>query len=146
MTSRSLIFKATADDHNPVDGVVLRNLMQNTHMGIDECVIMKNLLEKRIKKTSADIKYKALKTVVYLSENGAVEFRMQWQRDNGVLREHTQFKGPPDALRGEVPNQRVRDEAKRAMKAIFNTDQPKKPTSFGSSSSGITGYGYAPPT
>lgn len=138
MSSRSLIFKATNDDHNAVDGVTLRNLVQNTSMGVDECVIMKNLLDKRIRKASPDIKFKALRVVVYLSENGASEFRMQWQRDNNVLREHTSYKGTPDPLRGEKPNVRVREEAKKAMKAIFSTATARPTTTM---SSKITGYG-----
>eukprot|EP00954_Amorphochlora_amoebiformis_P030700 1395065-Amorphochlora_amoeboformis.AAC.2 len=146
-SSRSLIFKATADNHSPVEGTVLHSLSQNTRLGVAECEMMKQLLDKRIRKTSPDVKYKALRTVVYLSENGAPEFRMQWQRDNGALREHTLFKGTKDPLRGETPNVRVREEAKKAMKAIFSTStKPKstglegKITSVGSTNAS-TGFG-----
>eukprot|EP00466_Bigelowiella_natans_P019407 jgi/Bigna1/34391/e_gw1.5.215.1 len=99
---------------------------------------MRQLLDKRINKTSANIKYKALRTVSYLSENGAVEFRMQWQRDNNILREHTSYKGTPDPLTGDATNIKVREEAKRAMKAIFSTGTSKSSSSY---SSKMEGYG-----
>ncbi len=126
MSSRSLIFKATADNNDAVGGSTLRSLAHNTRLGAEECALMRGLLEKRIRKTSVDVKYKALRCVVYLSEYGEQAFRAQWQRDNAVLREHTSYRGRADALRGEAPNQRVRDEAKKAMKAIFSTAQPAR--------------------
>ena len=36
-----------------------------------------------------------------------------------VHRELTHYKGEPDAFKGDVPNQRVRDLAKEALEAIF---------------------------
>lgn len=44
-------------------------------------------------------------------------------------RELTHYKGEPDPLKGDVPNQRVRDAAREALDALFGAENGYAPTS-----------------
>jgi hypothetical protein len=46
-------------------------------------------------------------------------------------REHVSFKGEADPFKGDIPNQRVRDAAKEASEAIFNTAMQQPVSSLG---------------
>ena len=45
-------------------------------------------------------------------------------------RELTHYKGEPDPLKGDVPNQRVRDAAREALDALFGAENGYAPTSM----------------
>ncbi len=42
-------------------------------------------------------------------------------------RELTHYKGEPDPLKGDVPNQRVRDMAREALDALFGAENGYAP-------------------
>ena len=51
------------------------------------------------------------------------------------------FKGPPDPLRGDAPFQRVRDEAKECINAVFNGPATRSSGGGGGASGKMEGYG-----
>lgn len=88
-------------------------------MSIQECQSIEDLVIKKLAKNKPYIKYKALRIVKYLCENGSPNWRRAWQRNTDKLRDAQQFRGPPDPIYGDAPYQQVRKAAKDAMQAVF---------------------------
>eukprot|EP00485_Elphidium_margaritaceum_P014945 CAMPEP_0202726072 /NCGR_PEP_ID=MMETSP1385-20130828/184424_1 /ASSEMBLY_ACC=CAM_ASM_000861 /TAXON_ID=933848 /ORGANISM="Elphidium margaritaceum" /LENGTH=852 /DNA_ID=CAMNT_0049392285 /DNA_START=180 /DNA_END=2739 /DNA_ORIENTATION=- len=88
-------------------------------MSISECQIIEDLVLKKLAKNKPYIKYKALRIVKYLCEEGSPNWRRAWQRSTDKLRDAQQYRGTPDPIYGDAPYQSVRTIAKEAMQAIF---------------------------
>eukprot|EP01083_Nonionella_stella_P206481 750992_1 len=116
--TKSLINKATTDDRNPPSGYLLKELSSRT-MSIQECQLIEDLVVKKLGKNKPYIKYKSLRIVKFLCENGSPNWRRAWQRNTDKLRDAQQFRGPPDPIYGDAPYQQVRKAAKDAMQAVF---------------------------
>jgi len=119
-------------------------------MQIAECQTIEDLVIKKLAKNKPYIKYKALRIVKFLCENGSPNWRRAWQRNTDKLRDAQQFRGPPDPIYGDAPYQQVRKAAKDAMQAVFQQHSLDSShikqriksidgTSAWSSSSGTTG-------
>jgi len=120
--TKSLVNKASTDDRNPPSGYLLKELSSRT-MSIQECQTIEDLVIKKLAKNKPYIKYKALRIVKYLCENGSPNWRRAWQRNTDKLRDAQQFRGPPDPIYGDAPYQQVRKAAKDAMQAVFQQSQ-----------------------
>eukprot|EP01083_Nonionella_stella_P208822 757564_1 len=116
--TKSLLNKATTDDRNPPSGYLLKELASRT-MSISECQTIEDLVIKKLAKSKPYVKYKSLRIVKYLCENGSPNWRRAWQRNTDKLRDAQQFRGPPDPVFGDAPYQQVRKAAKDAMQAVF---------------------------
>ena len=44
--------------------------------------------------------------------NGRPDFRVELQRGNILIKNCLHYSGPPDPVRGDAPNEKVREEAK----------------------------------
>ncbi|CAM9322855.1 unnamed protein product, partial [Heterosigma akashiwo] len=64
------------------------------------------------KKKNHNVKFKCLVLIKHICRTGRPEFRRDIQRSTDVIREHLQFKGTPDPLRGDQIYQKVRDAAR----------------------------------
>lgn len=74
---------------------------------------------KRLGNRSPVVKQKALRLIKHVSNKGASEYRRAICKQAKEIRELTHFKGDPDAFKGDVLNQKVRDAAKETLDAIF---------------------------
>ena len=92
-------------------------------MQISECQTIEDLVVKKLAKNKPYVKYKALRIVKFLCENGSPNWRRAWQRNTDKLRDAQQFRGPPDPIYGDAPYQQVRKAAKDAMQAVFQQSQ-----------------------
>ena len=92
-------------------------------MSIQECQTIEDLVIKKLAKNKPYVKYKALRIVKFLCENGSPNWRRAWQRNTDKLRDAQQFRGPPDQIYGDAPYQQVRKAAKDAMQAVFQQSQ-----------------------
>lgn len=71
-----------------------------------------------------------------------------------AIKDATQFRGPPDPVRGDQPFERVRQAAKEALDAIYSDTPAVDPSSSGGFGTSISssygnpsgGYGGAPPS
>jgi len=115
----SLVSKATQDDRQPPSGFQLTELAQLTIQSDDDCQVLQDALLKRLGKDRPYVKYKTLRVIKYISENGRPEFRMGMQKHAEQIRRCTQFKGKIDPLYGMTPSEDVRKAAKAAIAAIF---------------------------
>jgi len=120
--TKSLVNKATTDDRNPPSGYLLKELSSRT-LSISECQTIEDLVVKKLSKNKPYVKYKALRIVKFLCENGSPNWRRAWQRNTDKLRDAQQFRGPPDPIYGDAPYQQVRKAAKDAMQAVFQQSQ-----------------------
>lgn len=115
----SLVSKATQDDRQPPSGFQLTELAQLTIHSDDDCQQLQDALLKRLGKDRPYVKYKTLRVIKYISENGRPEFRMGMQKHSEQIRACTQFKGKIDPLYGMTPSEDVRKAAKEAIAAVF---------------------------
>jgi len=140
--SKALVSKATTDDNKPVSGFVLKELSDLTKSSPKECSSIEGYLLDRLTSSKPDVRFKALKCIKFLCENGRPEFKISLQRNNDAIRQCLHFRGPPDALRGDAPYTNVHEAAKEAMNAVFNNSAVRASTVTGSGR--IEGYGSAP--
>eukprot|EP00457_Paulinella_chromatophora_P002392 gb/GEZN01002396.1/.p1 GENE.gb/GEZN01002396.1/~~gb/GEZN01002396.1/.p1 ORF type:complete len:779 (+),score=124.02 gb/GEZN01002396.1/:51-2387(+) len=125
--STRLIDQATKDDSQPVNGLLLKQISDETLESLRSCDMIGDYLLRRLKKPSADVKFKALKCIKYIAQNGRAEFRISFQRNKKPIEDLLYFTTNPDPLRGEKPMLAVRTAAKEAMDAVFNsTGRPTK--------------------
>lgn len=99
--------------------------------------IVEHLLRKLDSKNPV-VKAKALRACKYLVLHGAIDARRILQRTSAPIRNLQSYRGPPDALKGDALNERVRVSAKEAIDAIFSTETVSQPVSKMTSNSSTT--------
>lgn len=99
---KSLIDKATKDDHIPTPGFLFneinskRNIFQKFHIllshqleqsfvSVENCQILQDLLIKRLQVDSPDVKLKSLRVIKQLIMKGHRSFRSELQRRTNEL-------------------------------------------------------------
>ena len=143
-----LLNKATTADENPTPGYVYPELIKLTHADVGNCDKMADWLYRRLTRAEPSVKYKVLQVMKLVSKGGRLEFRRALQRQNESVKVCLQFKGPPDPLRGDEPYRKVKDAAKDALEAMFDSSAAPSAGSGAAAMSGrITGQsgGAFPP-
>ena len=100
-------------------------------------------LRKRLDSPNADVKFKVLNVIKHVCRKGNMQFRKAWQRDTLVIKACLQFNCPSDVLRGDEPAKRVREGAKEALEAVFDSSRDERKDA--NLSQRIKGFGGAPP-
>ena len=75
---------------------------------------------------NADVKFKVLNNIKHVCRKGDMQFRKAWQRDTLAVKGCLQFNCPADVLRGDEPAKRVREGAKEALEAIFDSSRDER--------------------
>jgi hypothetical protein len=143
-----LLNKATTADENPTPGYVYPELIKLTHADVGNCDKMADWLYRRLQRAEPSVKYTVLQVMKLVSKGGRLEFRRALQRQNEAVKVCLQFKGPPDPLRGDEPYRKVKDAAKDALEAMFDSSAAPAAGSGAAAMSGrITGQsgGAFPP-
>lgn len=96
-------------------------LAKVTHQDAATCDKMADWLYKRLQRGEPAVKHKVLKVMALVAKTGRMEFRRALQRQNEAVKQCLQFKGPPDPLRGDEPYRKVKDAAKDALEAMFDS-------------------------
>ncbi|XP_074606040.1 AP-4 complex accessory subunit tepsin-like isoform X2 [Acropora palmata] len=117
-----MLKKYTSDDDNPTPGYIFQDINQITYETITSCNSLLDFLIDRLKKQSPCVKYKVLKILCYLANNGHSEFRSGLRHKAAVIREAESFTGEMDYLRGDALNQRVRATASELIGLLFNVE------------------------
>ncbi|GLI64738.1 hypothetical protein VaNZ11_008105 [Volvox africanus] len=133
---------AAKEDPSPV--YLMDELAEMARGSAESSEKIADRIAKRLQNKSPVVKFKALRLIRHLVNKGCAQFQRTMQRHASLIREHTQFKGEPDPFKGDTPNQRVRDAAKEASEALFNTVMAQPVTSLGSRIQGF-GSSAAPP-
>ncbi|XP_033630619.1 AP-4 complex accessory subunit tepsin-like isoform X1 [Asterias rubens] len=148
-----MILKSTSDDDTPTPGYLYQELSDLTYVSSGYCNSLLDVLVDRLDKSSHHVKFKVLRVMKHVVENGSEEFRAGLLRRSAGIQHATKFSGPPDPLHGNAPYIAVRSAAKQLSEVLFDTEQcrsqeassPRKmaPSSgIGSSRSGITMQGF----
>jgi len=135
----SLVSKVTTDDTTPIPVYALKELADYTNKSQRDSDAVRSAIVNRLNRTSPDIKFKALRTIKYICQNGRVDFKLSFQRDNAYIKSLVTFQCPPDDLRGDKPAENVRAEAAECLQAIFADNQSAPQSSFKVESFGSTG-------
>eukprot|EP00191_Tetraselmis_sp_GSL018_P004299 CAMPEP_0177613428 /NCGR_PEP_ID=MMETSP0419_2-20121207/21957_1 /TAXON_ID=582737 /ORGANISM="Tetraselmis sp., Strain GSL018" /LENGTH=116 /DNA_ID=CAMNT_0019110099 /DNA_START=196 /DNA_END=543 /DNA_ORIENTATION=- len=106
------VAEATPNDSEPVPMYLLSELQKISRESSDAPAHLGDALIRRLSHKNPNISMKALRVIKELCTGGAPEFRRYMQRNASAVREQTSFRAPPDPLRGEKPNQMVREAAK----------------------------------
>lgn len=123
-----MLSKATSNDDVPTSGYLLTEVAKLTRESPQTCAYVEDFLVDKLKSSSAAVKLKALKVMIFLCSNGSPNFRFDIRRCTDPIRNCTTFHGPPDALRGNAQYVAVRDAAKQLMDVLFQEEEPVKPT------------------
>ena len=143
---RSLLSRATDGSEAPTPGYLYNDIAKNAASSPVACSEMATYLTRRLSsKNNPNIKYKCLKVIAKVSTDPSTRGllkRAVTQDPNavGAIKEALQFRGPPDAARGDELNERVRAAAKEALDAIYS-DTPAAESSVGRMGSSAS---YAP--
>ena len=76
---------------------------------------------KRLQEKSPVVKFKALRLMRHIIHKGCSQFQRCMQKHANLVRDHVHYKGDQDPYKGDVPNERVRESAKEAVEALFNS-------------------------
>lgn len=123
----STLMKATSDDANPIPGYLYQEVNKITFEseGYRESTL--EFLVDRLNKQSCHVKFKVLKLLKYIVENGPSEFKLGLLKCSHGIREATKFSGPEDPFHGNIPNKAVRKIAEELSQLLFDTEVKGSP-------------------
>lgn len=135
-----MLNEATSADDSPTPGYMLSDISKQTLANYTACVQLQEYLASRVKKDNHNVKYKCLIIIKHVCRTGRAEFKKEMGRNIEAIKECLQYRGPPDPLRGDEIYKRVRDAAKEAIDAIYDSQMPTT-TSAVAASNRIQGMG-----
>ena len=149
MSYRGLLSRATEGTDAPTPGYIYVDLAKAATGNPTACQDMATYLTRRLaSKNNPNIQAKCCKVLAKLCD--AVPrnaFRRCVAQDHtGItaIKEAMHYRGTPDPVRGDEPNERVRAAAKECLEAVYREAAISEPPSGISSSSISGGYGAAP--
>ncbi len=81
---------------------------------------------KRLRRKEARVKHKALLVMKSCIERGHVMFRKELLLRAEEVRAELGFSGPPDAMEGDAPYRRVREEADKVLNMMYDDSARKE--------------------
>jgi len=152
-----MLNKATSADETPTPGYMYGEIARSTFADINACQQLADYLLNKLQRDNPHVKKKALSIIRHVCDQGKPDFRRAIQKKADIVKSCLQYRGTPDALKGDAFNKGVREEADACIKSVFasdsttnaygvSADSSKKMTGFGSdsandSSSGGGGFG-----
>uniref|UniRef100_A0A0B6ZRF0 ENTH domain-containing protein n=1 Tax=Arion vulgaris TaxID=1028688 RepID=A0A0B6ZRF0_9EUPU len=119
-----IILKATSDDESPTPGYLYKEINDISFESIGYCESLVEFLEDRLRSKSCHVKFKVLKVMKHLTENGSREFQLCLRKRSDVIKECTKFGGPPHPMHGNIPYLMVRKIAKELCEILYSMEQP----------------------
>jgi hypothetical protein len=159
---RQLLARATENSDAPTPGYMYLDIAKNAASNPQTCAeIAKYLTGRLASKNNPNVKHKCLKVIAKTAVSPYLrgQFKRCLAQDPqamAAIKDATQFRGPPDPVRGDQPYQKVRDAAKEALDAVYSDTPASDPSSGGAPfatsvsssygpSAGGGGYGGGPP-
>lgn len=124
MSHRNLLARATEGTEAPTPGYLYVDLAKTATGNPGACQEMATYLTRRLaSKQNPNIKFKCCKVLSKLCDNVPRNaFRRCVAQDHAsvaAIKEAMHFRGTPDPVRGDEPNQKVRVAAKEALDAVY---------------------------
>jgi hypothetical protein len=148
---RQLLARATEGTDAPTPGYIYVDLAKSATANPAAAQEMANYLIKRLSsKQNPNIKWKCCKVISKLCDQVP---RNQFRRclsnnpaSTAAIKEAMAFRGAPDAVRGDAPNERVRVAAKEALDAVYSESSSSEMANHGGGGGGGMGISssYAP--
>lgn len=126
----STLMKATSDDATPIQGYLYQEVNKIAYESEGYCESTLEFLVDRLNKQSCHVKFKVLKLMKHVVENGPEQFKMGLIKNSQGIRDATKYSAPDDPLHGNLPNKAVRKIAQELSQLLFNTENqqaPRKP-------------------
>lgn len=151
---RSLLSRATDGSDAPTPGYLYNDIAKNAASSPVACSEIATYLTRRLSsKNNPNIKYKCLKVLAKVSVDPMTRGQLKRAVSQdasavGAIKEALQFRGPQDAARGDLLNERVRTAAKEALDAIYSdtpVEQTSNSTRIPSSSYGASPHSHVQP-
>ena len=138
---RSKLNRALSPGDDPTPGYLYGEISRMTMVSFDVCNSVLDFILNRLRRGNHNTKFKCLTVIKHLCRSGNRDFKRTLQRNTADVKNALQYRGPPDPLRGDAIYKRVRDAAKEALDAIFNSEQlPQSSIDAGR----IRGFGSEP--
>jgi len=120
----NILKESTSADDSPTPGYMLTDIAKSTLSSYPACQQIQEYLLSRLEKPNHNVKYKCLVVIKHICRSGRAEFKKEIGRNVNPIKECLQFRGPPDALRGDEIYRRVRELARETLDAIFDSQMP----------------------
>ena len=148
MVDRNALTRATESTASPTPGYLYNDIAKSAATSPAAASEIASYLIKRLQsKNNVNIKYKCLKVIQMVSSHPACS-RGQFKRvviqdTNAVaaIKACLQFRGPPDAVHGDILYEKVRNQAKETLDAVYSDDPTSEQNHFSSSGAGIGSSG-----
>ncbi|CAL1529215.1 unnamed protein product [Lymnaea stagnalis] len=118
----SLILKATSDDENQTPGYMYKEIMDITFDPIGYSDSLIEFLVDRLKSKSCHVKFKVLKLMKHLLDDGSKDFQTGLRRHSDTVKEYTKYGGPPHPMHGNVPYLSIRKLAKEVCETLYSQE------------------------
>ena len=148
---RQLLARATENSDAPTPGYMYLDIAKNAAGNPQTCAdIAKYLTGRLASKNNSNVKFKCLKVISKTAVSPYLrgQFKRCLSQDPNAMsaiKDATQFRGPPDPVRGDEPYDKVRKAAKEALDNVYSDTSASDPSmgggggSFASSVSGSYG-------
>lgn len=147
---RSLLNRATDGTDAPTPGYLYVDIAKNASSSPMACQEIATFLTRKLaNKQNANIKWKCLKVIAKTAEAvGRGQFKRAVSQDQeavSAIRMATNFRGPPDPVRGDEPYNRVRVAAKECLDIIYSDTPTQVEASPYGGGGGMSNTYGAPP-
>jgi hypothetical protein len=136
---RQLLARATENSDAPTPGYMYLDIAKNAAGNPNTCAEIARYLTTRLaSKNNSNVKYKCLKVIAKTAISPFLkgQFKRCLAQDPqamAAIKEATQFRGPPDPVRGDEPYEKVRNAAKEALDAVYSDTPADAPGGGGAS-------------
>lgn len=148
MADRKALARATESTASPTPGYLYNDIAKSAATSPSAASETASFLIKKLEsKQNVNIKFKCLKVIAMVSSHPATrgQFKRVIVQDThavSVIKNCLHFRGPPDAVHGDMLYEKVRVQAKETLDAVYS-DDPSSEQQQGGTGSGGMGYGNA---
>lgn len=149
MADRNILSKATEQSSSPTPGYLYNDIAKQAASSPTVAAEIVSYLTRRLAKNNPHVKYKTLKTISMVCENPNSRgvFKRTVVMDHEAVKEIKNcinYRGKADAVHGDELYERVRNQAKETLDAIYS-DEPSRQIGGGMQGLGSnTQYGQPP--
>ncbi|KAH8584918.1 epsin like ENTH domain [Cryptosporidium sp. chipmunk genotype I] len=112
----------SSDSASAPSGYQLNEVTNLSYMQEGGCNYLEDYLIKKLKRNDPKVKFKALRLIKHLCENGNPTFKILAQRHANQIRICQSYKGAFDPVYGDTLSELVREEAIQCLKSIFSSE------------------------
>jgi len=146
MVDRNALARATESTSSPTPGYLYNDLSKSAASSPSAASEIATYLIRRLEsKNNVHVKYKCLKVIQMISSHPSTrgQFKRIIVQDTtavAAIKSCLTFRGPPDAVHGDMLYEKVRTQAKETLDAIYS-DDPSSEMHHTQSAGYTSGYG-----